>query len=60
MKVTAKKTFKNKRGKEVAEGTVLHVTLDYAKEISEFLEQVPGLNNQKKITKEKNKQREEK
>lgn len=59
MKVTVKKTFKNKRGKEVAEGTVLHVTLDYAKEISEFLEQVPGLNNKKKITKEK-KQREEK
>ena len=59
MKVTVKKTFKNKRGKEVAEGTVLHVTLDYAKEISEFLEQVPGLNNQKKITKEK-KQTEEK
>lgn len=59
MKVTVKKTFKNKRGKEVAEGTVLHVTLDYAKEISEFLEQVPGLNNKKKITKEK-KQTEEK
>ena len=34
MKVTVKKTFKNKRGKEVAEGTVLHVTLYYAKEIS--------------------------
>ena len=59
MKVTVKKTFKNKRGKEVAEGAVLHVTLDYAKEISEFLEEIPGLNNQKKITKEK-KQREEK
>lgn len=59
MKVTVKKTFKNKRGKEVAEGTVLHVTLDYAKEISEFLEEIPGLNNKKKITKEK-KQREEK
>ena len=59
MKVTVKKTFKNKRGKEVAEGTVLHVTLDYAREISEFLEEAPSLNNQKKITKEK-KQREEK
>ena len=59
MKVKVKKTFKNKRGKEVAEGTVLHVTLDYAREISEFLEQVPSLKNQKKITKEK-KQREEK
>ena len=59
MKVTVKKTFKNKRGKEVADGTVLHVTLDYAKEISEFLEQIPGLNNKKKITKEK-KQTEEK
>ena len=59
MKVKVKKTFKNKRGKEVAEGTVLDVTLDYAKEISEFLEEIPSLNNQKKITKEK-KQREEK
>ena len=59
MKVTVKKTFKNKRGKEVAEGTVLYVTIDYAKEISEFLEKIPGLNNQKKITKEK-KQTEEK
>ena len=59
MKVRVKKTFKNKRGKEVAEGTVLHVTLDYAKEISEFLEEVPSLDNKKKITKEK-KQREEK
>lgn len=59
MRVTVKKTFNNKRGKEVTEGTVLHVTLDYAREISEFLEEIPGLNNQKKITKEK-KQREEK
>ena len=59
MKVTVKKTFKNNRGKEVAEGTVLHVTLDYAREISEFLEEVPILNNSKKPTKEK-KQREEK
>lgn len=59
MKVTVKKTFKNNRGKEVAEGTVLHVTLDYAREISEFLEEVPSLNNPKKSTKEK-KQREEK
>lgn len=59
MKVTVKKTFNNNRGKEVAEGTVLHVTLDYAREISEFLEEVPSLNNPKKPTKEK-KQREEK
>ena len=57
MKVKVNKTFKNKRGKEVAEGTDLDVTLDYAREISEFLEEIPSLNNQKKITKEK-KQRE--
>ena len=59
MKVTVKKAFKNKRGKEVAEGTVLDVTRDYAREIKEFLEEIPSLKNEKKIIKEK-KQREEK